>query len=73
MKGAPRFRKERLAKVLEAFAAAGQPVRKVKLPDGTEILAGDDLSAAEADEGKQLEELMDAAMPGKRGPVARGR
>ena len=26
MSGAPRFRKERLVKVLEAFAAAGQPV-----------------------------------------------
>jgi hypothetical protein len=59
----PRFRKERLAKVLEAFAAAGQPVRKVKLPDGTEVLAGEDLAAAEADEGQALEALMAASMP----------
>jgi hypothetical protein len=73
MSNAPRFRKEKLAKVLEAFAAAGQPVRKVTLPDGTEILSGADLDSAQADEGKALEDLMNSEMGSKRPRKARGR
>ena len=67
----PRFSKERLSAVLAAFASAGQPVRKVTLPDGTQILAGDDIGAAEADEGKALEALMNAHKSGKRKPRGR--
>lgn len=69
----PRFRKERLAQVLAAFAEAGQPVRKVRLPDGTEILSGDDLTAAERDEAKVLEDLMSTNMPGKPTPKPKTR
>lgn len=65
-----RFRKEKLAQVLQAFADAGQPVRKVLLPDGTAILAGDDLAAAELDEGKRLQDVMNANMPSTAPPAA---
>lgn len=64
-----RFRKEKLTKVLEAAAAAGQPVKHVKFPDGMEVTFSDGevtVAGGPTSEAKALEAMMNAGMGGKR-------
>lgn len=71
-----RFRKEKLTKVLEAAAAAGQSVSHVKFPDGMEVTFANGeavVTGGPTSEAKALEAMMNAGMGGKRIRKASGR